>query len=73
MKLLRKKEFVAVGLDLEDEIFEVHIASLVISNEIDSSRRFSIVSLKVDDAIITVFAEYSDFADAISPELAAEL
>lgn len=68
-----KKEFVASGLDLKNDIFVVHIAFFVISNKIHSSRKAQIASLKVNKASITLFLEYSNFIDLFSPKLAAEL
>lgn len=75
MELVKKKEFIAATLDSKDMIFVVHIASLSIpnTNKVYSSCRAKIDSLKVDQACITIFAKYSNFADGLSLKLAAKL
>ena len=69
-----KKEFVAAALDLESETFVVHVASLSSSPlNVHPSRRPQISGLITEEAPTTVPAEYSDFADVFSPDLASEL
>ncbi len=75
VKLIRKKEFAVVALDLEHEAFVVHIAALSVDSgdEMHPSRRAQIAHLKADEAPTKVLSEYADFADVFSPKLAAEL
>ena len=73
-----KKEFAAAALDPEHETYVVHVASLsstplVASLNVHPSRRPQISGLIVEEAPTTVPAEYSDFADVFSPDLASEL
>ena len=80
VKLVGKKEFPAAALDPESETFVVHVASLS-SNaspsssplDVHPSRRPQISGLIAEEAPTTVPAEYSDFADVFSPDLASEL
>ena len=77
-----KKEFAAVALDPKSETFVVHVTSL----SSDASPSFSPLELNVypshrpqisglitEEAPTKVLAEYSDFADVFSPDLASEL
>ena len=76
VELVRKKEFAVAALDLEHEIFVVHAASLS-SNPLDAdvhpSRRPQIAGLIAEEALTKVPAEYADFADVFSPDLASKL
>ena len=69
VKLVGRKEFAAVALDPEHETYVVHVASL----DVHPSRRPQISGLIVEEAPTKVSAEYSDFADVFSPDLASEL
>ena len=69
IKLVRKKEFAAAALDPGHEIFVVHVASLN-STLLD---RPQISDLIAEEAPTNVPAEYSDFANVFSPDLASEL
>ena len=78
VKLVCKKEFAATALDLEHEIYVVHIASLISTSLITSldvhpSRRSQISGLIAEETLTKVPAEYSDFADVFSPDLATKL
>ena len=78
IELVGKKEFAAAALDPEHETYVVHVASLsstplVASLNVHPSRRPQISGLIVEEAPTTVPAEYSDFADVFSPDLASEL
>lgn len=64
--------FIVAALDLKDKIFVVYIAFFAIYNEVYSSHRIQIASLKIDEVPTTILTEYSDFIDIISPELVAE-
>ena len=73
-----KKEFAAAALDPEHETYVVHVASLnstplVVSLDIHPSRRSQISGLIAEEAPTKVFAEYLDFADVFSPDLASKL
>ena len=80
VELVGKKEFAAAALDPESETFVVHVASLS-SNaspsssplNVHPSRRPQVSGLIVEEAPTKVLAEYSDFADVFSPDLASEL
>lgn len=73
IELIRKKEFVTTAFDPEDEIFVVHLVFFVSSNDVYLFYRVQIVSLKIDEVLITVPTKYSDFANIFSPGLAVEL
>ena len=73
-----KKEFAAAALDPEHETYVVHVASLsstplVASLDVHPSRRPQISGLIAEEAPTKVPAEYSDFADVFSPDLASKL
>ena len=82
VELVDKKEFAAVALDLESETFIVHVTSLS-SDALSSSSplnfdvhpfcRPQVSSLIGEKAPTKVFAEYLDFADVFSPDLAFKL
>ena len=74
-----KKEFAVVALDLEYETFVVHITSLS-TTSLNSSpldvypfRRPQIADLMAKDTLTKVPAEYLNFADVFSPDLASKL
>ena len=64
-----KKEFAAVALDPAHETFVVHVASLSST----PLNRPQISGLIAKEAPTKVPAEYLDFADVFSPDLASEL
>ena len=64
-----KREFAAAALNPEHETYVVHVASL----DVHPSRRPQISGLIAEEAPTKVPAEYSDFADVFSPDLASEL
>ena len=75
-----KKEFVAAALDPESETFVVYVASLNSDSspsssplDVHPSRRPQISGLIAEETSTKVPAEYSDFADVFSPDLASEL
>ena len=72
-----KKEFAAAALNPEYETYVVHVASLsstpLASLDVHSSRRPQVSGLIAEEALTKVSAEYSDFADVFSPDLASEL
>ena len=82
VKLVGKKEFVAAALDPKSEIFVVHVASLssdvspsssLLELDVHPSRRPQVSGLIAKEAPTKVPAEYSDFADVFSSDLASEL
>ena len=78
VELVGKKEFAAAALDPEHETYVVHVASLsfaplVASVDVHPFRRPQISGLIAEEAPTKVPAEYSDFADVFSPDLATEL
>ena len=77
-----KKEFATTALDPESETFIVHVASLSsdaspssspLELDVHPSRRPHVSGLIAEEAPTKVSAEYSDFADVFSPDLASEL
>ena len=78
IKLVGKKEFVAVALNPEYETYVIHVASLsstplVASLDVHLSRKPQISGLIAKEAPTKVLAEYLDFADVFSLDLASEL
>ena len=82
VKLVDKKEFAIAALDLESETFVVYVASLsldVLPNfsplelDVHSSRKPQISGLITEETPTKVSAEYSNFVDIFSPNLASEL
>ena len=70
IKLVGKKEFVAAALNPEYKTFVIHVASLC-STPLDA--KFQISGLIAKEASIKVSAEYLDFADVFSLDLASKL
>ena len=73
-----KKEFAAAILNLENETYVVHIASLnstplIVSFNVHPSRRPQISGLITKEASIKVPTKYLDFADVFSLDLASKL
>ena len=75
-----KKEFVAAALDPESETFVVHVTLLSSDASpsfsllnVHPSRRPQISGLIAEEAPTKVSAEYLDFADVFSPDLASKL
>ena len=71
----RKNKFAIAVFDPEHETFVVHVASFdSLSNDqktnIHSFCRAQIAILVVNEAFISIFIEYSNFANVFSPELA---
>ena len=82
VELVDQKEFAAVALDPESEIFIVHVVSLssnVLPNsstldlDVHPSCRPWVSGLIAEEAPTKVPAEYSDFADVFSLDLASKL
>ena len=79
MELVGKKEFAAAALDLEREIFVVHVVSLSATSlsssplDVHPSHRPQIAGLIAEKAPTKVPAEYADFSNAFSPVLASKL
>ena len=80
VELVGKKKFAIVALDPESETFVVYIVSFssdALPNfsllNIYPFNRSHISGLIAEEAFMKVSAEYSDFADVFSPDLASEL
>ena len=77
VELVGKKEFAAVALDPEHKTYVVHVVSLSSTPlaflDVHPSRRPQVSGLIAEEASTKVPAEYSDFADVFSPDLASEL
>ena len=77
VKLVGRKEFAAAALNPEHETYVVYIASLrstpLASLDVHPSREPQISGLIAKEAPTKVPAEYSDFANVFSPDLAIEL
>ena len=82
VELVGKKEFAAIALDLESETFVVYVASLSsdaspssspLKLNVYPSRRPQLSNLIAKKALTKVLAEYSDFANLFSLELASKL
>lgn len=72
VELIGKKEFADAAMDLGDETFVVHVASLQVDS-IQTTRRAQLASLLADGAPTTIPSEYAEFADILSPDNAAKL
>ena len=75
-----KKVFAAIALDLKNETFVVHIASLSSNTspsssplDVHPSRRPQVSGLIAKEALTKVLAEYSNFADVFPLDLTSEL
>lgn len=74
MKLVRKKEFVVIALDPEDEIFIVYIAAFAsFSSDIHLFCQRRIISLKINETLTAISNEYVDFANIFLSNLATTL
>ena len=82
VELVGKKEFVAVALDPEHETYIVHVGSVScdvspssspLKLDVHLSRRPQVSGLIAKEAPTKVPAEYSNFADVFSPDLASKL
>ncbi len=60
---------------MEHKTFVINVAALYVdsSNEMHSSKKAQIISMKVDEAATKVLSEYADFANIFSSKLAVEL
>lgn len=61
------------SLDLDKEIFVVHVTSITNSNPVHTSRQAQIALLKADKASIAILSKYTDFIDVFFPNLIVEL
>ncbi len=74
VELIDKREFAKATLDENSETFVVHISALdVAESSIHPSRAAQIAALQWDKAPTKIPAEYSDYADVFSLDLAMEL
>ena len=82
IKLVGKKKFVTVALNLEHETYVVHVGSVSsiaspsfspLKFDVQPFRRPQISSLIAEKAPTKIFDEYIDFADVFSPDLTSKL
>ena len=75
VKLIGKKEFIAVVLNLKHKVFVVYVAtfSIDLGDEVHPSKKAQIAYLKADKVSIKVSSKYADFVDIFSPKLAVKL
>ena len=73
VKLINKKEFAAAAIDKDSETFVVHVASIIETMSIYLARKAQIAALQADTAPTKVSAEYSDYIDVFSTDLAIDL
>lgn len=76
LKLINKKEFAALALDANSEIFVVYVVALNIKSTniaIHLSPVAQIKLLKVNKVLITVFAKYSDYTNIFLLKLTMKL
>ncbi len=72
VKFINKREFARAALDKNSETFVVHV-SVLEATTIHLSRAAQIAALQWDKAPTKIPAEYSDYADVFSSDLAMEL
>ena len=72
---MKKKEFVAVSVDLEHKVFIMHVTAFSVNSDdkIYLLKKAAIAYLKAAKASIKVFKKYADFAYVFSPKLAIKL
>lgn len=74
VELIEKKEFVAIVLNLNNEVFIFHLASIVSSDlAVYPFHQAQIVSLKTDETFTAIPSKYTDFINVFYPDLATEL
>ena len=73
VELIDKKEFVAAAMDKDSETFVVHVASIIEIMLIHLAREAQIAALQADKAPTEIPADYSDYINVFSPNLAMEL
>ena len=71
--IIGPKEFAKMALDLEQEIFVIHVTILFNLIDVHSDQKVQIAVLITDKAPITIPAEYSDFENMFSKKSAAVL
>lgn len=72
IKLVEKKKFIVIALDLNNEIFIIHVAFLICTN-VYLFHKAQIALLIHDNAPIVVLSKYVDFANVFSHNLVAKL
>ena len=73
VQIIGLKEFAKAALDLDQEAFVVHVATLFSSMEVHPDREVQVAALIADKAPVAIPAEYSDFEDVFSKESATVL
>ncbi len=75
MKLIKKKKFAGVTLNLDNKIFVIYINTLNISsdNKGHHSKKAQIAYLKMDEVFMEVRSKYADFADVFLSKLTTKL
>lgn len=70
---MKKKEFAATTLDLEDKAFVVYVVSIIQDLNIHPLWKAQIILLKANKAFISIPPEYVDFINVFLKDLVAEL
>ena len=83
VEVINKREFARIALNRNSETFVVHITTLEVpttmlihllkTSHVQRSNEPTLAVLKWDKALIKIQAEYSDYSDVISTDLAIEL
>lgn len=74
VKLIEKKEFAIITLNLSNKAFVVHVVFIAsLDPTIYPSRWARIASLKANKAPITILSKYANFTDVSSSDLVVEL
>ena len=73
VKLIRKKEFAATILNLNNKDFVIYITLISQDSHVYISQKAQIASLKADKALIFIPHKYDNFVDIFFKNLTAEL
>ena len=73
VELIGKKEFTIAALDLENELFVIHIVSINLDLDMHPFQKAHMDLLKIDKTSTVVFSKYIDFAKVFSKNLTAKL
>lgn len=71
--MIGKKEFVATGLNPDEEIFVTHVAALSFNPDIYLSYRAQLISFPTNNAPTAISSKYADFVDILFLESEAKL
>ena len=73
VQIIDWKKFVKAALDPNKEVFVVHIVTINLKMAIHPTRQAWIVSLKAEEAPVTVPEKYSDYTNVFSEKLVTVL